>query len=132
MENKRINYHFEYVNENEFRIPVKNLSTNLVTDDISNCSTSEKCMIAMIMSFVLAFQGSPIYNIIRLDEIDGGLDQYNRSIFPEILSKIMCILNIEQCLIVSHSSESDMSDVDIISLTPVSHETMSGNVILKI
>lgn len=120
------------INENEFRIPVKNLSTNLVTDDISNCSTSEKCMIAMIMSFVLAFQGSPIYNIIRLDEIDGGLDQYNRSIFPEILSKIMCILNIEQCLIVSHSSESDMSDVDIISLTQVSHETMSGNVIFQL
>lgn len=120
------------INENEFRIPVRNLNTNLITDDISNCSTSEKCMIAMIMSFALAFQGSPIYNIIRLDEIDGGLDQYNRSIFPQILSNIMAILNIEQCLIVSHSSESDMNDVDIISLTPVSHETMKGNVIFQL
>lgn len=120
------------INENEFRIPIRNLNTNLVTDDISNCSTSEKCMIAMIMSFVLAFQGSPIYNIIRLDEIDGGLDQYNRSIFPEILSKIMVILNIEQCLIVSHSSEADMADVDIISLTPVSQETIRGNIIFQL
>ena len=60
------------INENEFRIPVQNLSTNLITDDISNCSTSEKCMVAMIMSFILAFQGSNIYNIVRLDEIDGG------------------------------------------------------------
>lgn len=120
------------INESEFRIPVKNLNTNLITDDISNCSTSEKCMIAMIMSFALAFQGSPVYNIIRLDEIDGGLDQYNRSIFPQILSNIMGILCIEQCLIVSHSSESDMNNVDIISLTPVSHETMKGNVIFQL
>ena len=120
------------INENEFRIPVQNLSTNLITDDISNCSTSEKCMVAMIMSFILAFQGSNIYNIVRLDEIDGGLDQYNRCIFPQILNNIMGILNIDQCIIVSHASESDMSDVDIISLTPVSHETMKGNVIFQL
>lgn len=120
------------INENEFRIPVQNLSTNLITDDISNCSTSEKCMVAMIMSFILAFQGSNIYNIVRLDEIDGGLDQYNRSIFPQILNNIMGILNIDQCIIVSHASESDMPDVDIISLTPVSHETMKGNVIFQL
>ena len=120
------------INENEFRIPVQNLSTNLITDDISNCSTSEKCMVAMIMSFILAFQGSNMYNIVRLDEIDGGLDQYNRSIFPQILNNIMGILNIDQCIIVSHASESDMSEVDIISLTPVSHETMKGNVIFQL
>lgn len=120
------------INGNEFRIPVQNLSTNLITDDISNCSTSEKCMVAMIMSFILAFQGSNIYNIVRLDEIDGGLDQYNRSIFPQILNNIMGVLNIDQCIIVSHSSESDMSEVDIISLTPVSHETMKGNVIFQL
>ena len=120
------------INENEFRIPVQNLSTNLITDDISNCSTSEKCMVAMIMSFILAFQGSNIYNIVRLDEIDGGLDQYNRSIFPQILNNIMGILNIDQCIIVSHASESDMSEVDIISLTPVSHETMKGNIIFQL
>jgi hypothetical protein len=120
------------ISENEFRIPTRNRSTNLVTDDISNCSTSEKSMIAMIMSFVLAFQGSSVYNIIRLDEVDGGLDQYNRSIFPQILNSMMSMLNIEQCLIVSHSSESDMSDVDIISLTQVSHETMKGNVIFQL
>lgn len=120
------------INENEFRIPVRNLVTNMITDDISNCSTSEKCMISMIMSFSLAFHGSPIYNIIRLDEIDGGLDQYNRSIFPQILANIMGILCIEQCLIVSHSSEADMDNVDVISLTPVSNETIRGNVIFQL
>lgn len=120
------------INENEFRIPTKSNITNLVTDDVSNCSTSEKSMIAMIMSFALAFHGSQTYNIVRLDEVDGGLDQANRAIFPMILNSIINMLNIEQCFIISHSSESDMSDVDIISLTPVSHETIKGNVIFQL
>lgn len=120
------------INENEFRIPTKSNITNLVTDDVSNCSTSEKSMIAMIMSFALAFHGSQTYNIVRLDEVDGGLDQANRAIFPIILNSIIQMLHIEQCFIISHSSEADMSDVDIISLTPVSHETIKGNVIFQL
>ena len=120
------------INENEFRIPVKNNITNLIVDDISHCSTSEKSMIAMIMSFVLGFHGSREYNIIRLDEIDGGLDQYNRSEFPIVLNKIMLMLEIEQCFIISHSSEADLSNVDIISLTPVSNEIPKGNVIFQL
>ena len=120
------------INENEFRIPVKSNITNLVTDDVCNCSTSEKSMIAMIMSFALAFHSSQTYNIVRLDEVDGGLDQSNRAVFPVILDSIIQMLNIEQCFIISHSSESDMSDVDVISLTPVSHETMKGNVIFQL
>ena len=120
------------INENEFRIPTKSNITNLITDDVSNCSTSEKSMIAMIMSFALAFHGSQTYNIVRLDEVDGGLDQANRAIFPVILNSIINMLNIEQCFIISHSSETDMSDVDVISLTPVSNETIKGNVIFQL
>ena len=120
------------INENEFRIPTRSNITNLVTDDVSNCSTSEKSMIAMILSFALAFHGSQTYNIVRLDEVDGGLDQANRAIFPIILDSIIQMLQIEQCFIISHSSESDMSDVDVISLTPVSNETIKGNVIFQL
>lgn len=120
------------INENEFRIPTKSNITNLITDDVSNCSTSEKSMIAMIMSFALAFHGSQTYNIVRLDEVDGGLDQANRAIFPVILNSIINMLSIEQCFIISHSSEADMSDVDVISLTPVSNETIKGNVIFQL
>ena len=120
------------INENEFRIPVKSNVTNLISNDVSYCSTSEKSMIAMIMSFALAFHSSQVYNKKRLDEVDGGLDQANRAIFPIILNSIINMLNIEQCFIISHSSESDMSDVDIISLTPVSNETIKGNVIFQL
>lgn len=119
------------INEAEFRIPVKNNATNIIVEDISMCSTSQKCMIALIMGFVLAFHGSSIYNIIRLDEIDGGLDSANRGVFPETLRHIMHILNISQCFIVSHASEAVMTDVDIICLEPVVPESLPGNVIFS-
>lgn len=119
------------INENEFRIPTKSNVTNLVVDDVSNCSTSEKSMIAMTMSFALAFHGSPDYNIVRLDEIDGGLDQDNRSMFPVICRNMVDMLGIEQCFVISHSSESDMSDIDIISLYQDSWR-LKGNVIFSL
>ena len=120
------------INESEFRIPVINHISNMITDDISNCSTSERSMVGMIMGFAMMYQSSTVYNIIKLDEIDGGLDQQNRSMFPSILSQIMQILNVENCLIVSHAGEADMSNVDIISLTPVSNEVLKGNVIFQL
>ena len=85
-----------------------------------------------IINLVLMYQASSKFNIAKLDEIDGGLDQYNRSMFPSILSQIMQILNVENCLIVSHAAEADMSNVDIISLTPVSNEVIKGNVIFQL
>ena len=119
------------INENEFRIPTKSNITNLVVDDVSNCSTSEKSMIAMTMSFALAFHGSPEYNIVRLDEIDGGLDQDNRSMFPIVCRNMVEMLGIEQCFVISHSSESDMSDIDIISLYQDSWR-LYGNIIFNL
>lgn len=119
------------INENEFRIPTKSNVSNLIVDDVSNCSTSEKSMIAMTMSFALAFHGSPLYNIIRLDEIDGGLDQDNRSMFPIVCRDMVNMLNIEQCFVISHSSESDMTDIDIISLYQDSWR-LKGNIIFSL
>lgn len=119
------------INENEFRIPTKSNVTNLVVDDVSNCSTSEKSMIAMTMSFALAFHGSPLYNIVRLDEIDGGLDQDNRSMFPVVCRSMVDMLGIEQCFVISHSSEADMSDIDIISLYQEPWR-LHGNVIFSL
>ena len=119
------------INENEFRIPTKSNVTNLIVDDVSNCSTSEKSMIAMTMSFALDFHSSPLYNIVRLDEIDGGLDQDNRSMFPIVCRRMVEMLNIEQCFVISHSSESDLSDIDIISLYPDSWRA-NGNIIFSL
>jgi len=106
------------INEDEFRIPFS--SNGFAIDDISNGSTSQICMMGMIINLVLLHQASSKFNIARLDEIDGGLDTYNRSVFVDILQKIIQILGIEQLFIISHSCESALSNVDSIQLAPIS------------
>lgn len=117
------------IDEKEFRIPCKSLESPIINDDISSCSTAQKCMISMILSFALLQQGSTEYNIIRLDEIDFGLDQENRSMFLSVLQRIMDILNVQNCVMISHSSETVLENADIILLNPVGTEIPRGNII---
>lgn len=118
------------INESEFRIPC--IGSGLANDDISSMSTSQICMISMILSFVMLQQSSSRYNILKLDEIDGGLDTQNRLQFFNILDRIMEILNTEQVIIISHNSEMDYSNCDIIQLKMTGDEILnSGNVIYK-
>jgi DNA repair exonuclease SbcCD ATPase subunit len=102
------------INQDEFRMPF--IGNGLVVDDISSGSTSQVCIMGMIINLVLLNQASTKYNITRLDEIDGGLDHQNRYMFVDILQKIIQILDIEQLFIISHSAESALSNVDIIQL----------------
>ena len=102
------------INENEFRIPC--VSNGLIHDDISSMSTAQKCMISMILSFSLLYQSSTKYNIIKLDEIDGGLDSINRPYFITLLDKLMSMLKCEQAFIISHNSELDDTSCDVILL----------------
>lgn len=120
------------INDKEFRIPCKSLESPIINDDISSCSTAQRCMISMILSFSLLQQGSTKYNILRLDEIDGGLDQDNRAMFISVLNKIIDIMNVENCIMVSHSSENVLENVDIILLNPANNELTdipNGNII---
>lgn len=105
------------INENEFRMPFA--SNGFVIDDISNGSTSQICMMGMIINLVLLHQASTVFNIARLDEIDGGLDSANRNLFVDTLQKIIQILGIDQLFIISHSCEAALSNVDLIQLSPV-------------
>lgn len=102
------------INQNEFRIPF--VGNGLPVDDISNGSSSQVCMMSMIINLVLLHQASTKFNIARLDEIDDSLDTYNRSNFVNVLYKILPLLNIEQLFIISHSIELDSSFADIIKL----------------
>ena len=117
------------INENEFRIPC--LGNGLIHDDISSMSTAQKCMISMILSFALLHQSSTKYNILFLDEIDGGLDTGNRGYFIDLLDRLMMMLQCEQCFIVSHNSELSTSMADIILLKTDPNEIYSGNIIWK-
>lgn len=118
------------INENEFRIPC--IGSGITNDDISSMSTSQRCMISMIISFVMLQQSSTKYNILRLDEIDGGLDTANRLNFLFILDKQIEMLNTEQVFIVSHNSEIDYSDCDIIQLKSIDNEISQGNIIYDV
>lgn len=103
------------INENEFRIPF--VGNGLVVDDISNGSTSQVCIMGMIINLVLFTSGSNKYNIVSLDEIDGGLDHENRYLFVNILQQICEILSIDQLFIISHSVESALQSVDVVLLS---------------
>lgn len=102
------------INEKEFKIPCQ--GNGILNDDISSMSASERCLISMILSFSLLFQASSKYNILCLDEIDSPLDSSNRLQFLNVLEKQIDILQIEQTFMISHNSELDHSDVDLIVL----------------
>ena len=113
------------INENEFRIPF--IGSRLQVDDISSGSTSQICMMGMIINLVLAHQASSTFNIPKLDEVDGGLDHRNRYEFINTLYAVLPMLNIEQIFIVSHSMETDASAVDMIQL--MSYSDNEGDII---
>lgn len=102
------------INEDEFRIPC--MGNGYLNDDISSMSSSQLTMISMILSFALLAVSSTEYNVIKLDEIDDPLDEPNRAAFAILLDKIMSIMNTEQCIMISHSSEMIISNVDVIVL----------------
>ena len=117
------------INENEFRIPC--IGHGLIHDDISSMSTAQKCMISMILSFSILRQSSTKYNIISLDELDGGLDTNNRIFFIELLDRLMGMLQCEQCFIISHNNELNTSYSDLILLKNNSGDMYDGNIIWK-
>jgi hypothetical protein len=126
------NYRLEdfVINENEFRIPF--VGEGLPVDDISSGSSSQIAMMSMIINLVLLHQGSTKFNIAQLDEMDDSLDNYNRSIFVNILFHCINILEIDQLFIISHSLEADNTFADVIKLKQYENYESSlsgGNVI---
>lgn len=118
------------INDKEFRMPV--LGSGIMNDDISSMSNAQICMTSMILSFVLMHKASKIYNIIKLDEIDGALDTNNRSVFFSALYLLMHKLGFDQCVLISHNSELNTQNMDMIILKNTdSNMKIDGNVIYK-
>ena len=101
------------INETEFSIPCIDDEGNL-RNDISLMSDSQLSMISMILSFVIFHEASKNYNIIKLDEVDDNLDNSNRLQFSALINKLMSTLQYDQCLIVSHNDEIDLTNSDMI------------------
>lgn len=114
------------ITADEFRIPCK--GNGYMNDDISSMSTAQICMISMIVSFSLLYQSSSKYNILHLDEIDGGLDTRNRLQFTYLLNQLMDLLECEQCVMVSHNNELNTEEADIILLKNPGEQVV-GNII---
>lgn len=115
------------INEEEFRIPC--LKSGWYIDDISSCSNAQICMLSMCISMALLQQSSSIFNIPRWDEIDNGLDYNNSIMFVQMLYHLIYLFNIDQSFLISHSSESVLTDVDLIVLKYNSDNPLTGNVI---
>ena len=103
------------INESEFRIPCA--GNGYLNDDISSMSTSQICIISMIISFAMLYNYSSCYNILKLDEIDGGLDTNNRLHFISMLNQVMSIMKCEQCFIISHNAELETGEISTIQMT---------------
>ena len=102
------------INESEFRIPCA--GNGYLNDDISSMSTSQICIISMIISFAMLYNSSSCYNILKLDEIDGGLDTNNRLHFISMLNQVMAIMKCEQCFIISHNAELETGEISTIQM----------------
>lgn len=113
------------INENEFNIPCAD-SEGRVREDISLMSDSQLSMISMLISFVLLRNSSNKYNIIKLDEVDDNLDNINRIQFSILIEQIMIDLGFDQCLIISHNNELDLSNTDIVILKMESQEMIDS------
>ena len=121
------------INGEEFRIPVKH-GNGMISDDISSCSTAQICMISMVTTISLSLQSSGVFNIFRFDEIDGGLDTENRTMFFDTLKRMCRELGIQQMIAISHSIESNLNGVDIIKLAVPSnaeYDLSGANVIYE-
>ena len=119
------------INDKEFRMPV--LGSGVMNDDISSMSTSQKCIMAMIISFALLSNASSIYKIIKIDEIDSPLDTINRSAFFHALDTLMEYLKFDQCIMISHNVELNMSNTDIIVLRNDDPDLrLDGNIIYSL
>ena len=102
------------INQYEFNIPIYDKITNQSRPDISMMSNSQLSQLSMIISFVLLYNSSKKYNIIRLDEVDNNLDNDNRYRFFNLINTIMDILHFDQSIIISHNYELDLTNCDII------------------
>lgn len=116
------------VTSETFEIPYVKNGTKVA--DVKYGSQSEVSLISMALSFALSNQLSGNYNILLLDEIDGGLDANNRSEFLRMLNIQMYVLKCEQVFIISHNvSQMGMVPMDIIKLTETDDIPSSQNVI---
>lgn len=119
------------ITANDFLIPY--IKNGKKIKDVKSASQGELSFFQLAISFALNYQSISKYNIMLLDEIDGGLDPINREKFIQILDHQIEMINAEQVFLITHNEMFNTDDVDIIDLTPgiPQKESRTSNVIVK-
>jgi DNA repair exonuclease SbcCD ATPase subunit len=100
------------INDKEFRIPY--IKNGITVEDVSMCSQGERAFIGIAISFALVSRSIDTYNIMRVDEVDGTLDESYRPAFIPVLEKQMDSIHGEQVFIITHNNMFDNYPVDVI------------------
>lgn len=114
-----------------FEIPYS--KNGIKVSDIKYGSQSEVALVSMALSFALSKLATSKYNILLLDEIDAGLDDFNRNLFLQMLNVQMHQINAEQVFIISHNLANGMISLplDVIKLSETTFNSKLFNIIYE-
>jgi hypothetical protein len=101
------------IDENEFRIPI--IRGNTILEDISECSTAEKSTLALAISLAI-IQVSTSYNIVRMDEVDGGFDESRRQSFLDMINQQLIAAGCEDSYIITQNQHFENIPCNVILL----------------
>ena len=98
------------------KVPV--LRGNSVLNDISECSKAEKATLDLALSFGIleVSTKNELYNIVKIDEKDSGMDSTRRQTFLDILQERLNNFNCKNAFCITHSNCFDNVEADVILL----------------
>lgn len=119
------------LNENEFRIPIR--INGVVFKDVSECSTAEKSTIGLAISFGIIEVSTEqrLYNIVRIDEADGGYDTSRRKSYLETVTNRLNSINCKDVYIITHNNNFESIEADVILLKNAEEVTISSSLTNK-
>lgn len=118
------------ITQDVFEVPYTKNGTTI--PDVKYASQSEISLVTMALSFALMNKATGAYNVLLLDEIDGGLDDDNRAAFLKMLRAQMITLQCEQVFIVSHNMSQMINiPMDCIRLDNTGFKSKLQNVIYE-
>jgi recombinational DNA repair ATPase RecF len=91
--------------------------------DVKLASQGQVAMIKTTLSLAIFESALGRYNILCLDEIDGGLDESNRRMFIDIIDSQIVELGLEQMFCISHNDSFDAANIGLILMPGHTIET---------
>jgi len=89
-----------------------------IIPDAFQLSEGQIALLSLALSLAMMKEavGENGYSILRLDELDGCLDHQRRIMYIEMIKDRLIEINSRQCLIISHNTEFDSVETDVIML----------------